>query len=459
MDPKELTKKTVLVLGTGKTGLSAASFLIDKTKNVLLSESKKRSKDNEELIKNLEKKGVKTEFGKNSDDFLSQADLIIISPGINPFLDIVKKATSLNIPIISDIELGSYFITKPIIAVTGTNGKTTTTSLITHIINNSGKKAIACGNIGRPITETALNKDIDFYVLEVSSFQLFYSPTLSVKYAVCLNITPDHLEWHKDFEHYLNAKKKLFLQQAKNSWAFLNLADDNLRKFNLNNNVFYFSTYKVDTSKHENIAFFENDWLQVKYKNNIIKITNKNTLKIIGTHNIENSLAATAVLFTIGIHPENIKSSLESFQGTEHRLEYVCNTKNKLFYNDSKATNPESTIKAIEALNQEKKGKKITLILGGRDKNTDLKPMISAIKQYVARIILFGEAKDRFNKELIENKYVNEIKIVNNLEEAVNETLSSNTDIVLFSPACSSFDMFKNYEERGKKFKEIIRSI
>ena len=211
MDLKELSSKTVLILGAGNTGIASAYFLLNKAGSVLLSESQDEPLTSKDKIHHLKQAGVEVEFKKNSDAFLRKADLVIISPGISPQLEIVKKINSLKTPIISDIELAKNFITKPIIAVTGTNGKTTTTSLITHLINNSGKKAVACGNIGEPLIGV-INKDknnADYYVLEISSFQIFYSPTLSPDIAVCLNITSDHLDWHGNLNHYIETKKKI----------------------------------------------------------------------------------------------------------------------------------------------------------------------------------------------------------------------------------------------------------
>ena len=459
---KDLDKKTILVLGAGKTCLASAFFILDKANKVLLSESKGQFEINSnslDKVKKLIKEGVETEFNKNSDDFINRADLVITSPGISFQSDIIKKIISLKTPIISDIELASYFIKKPLIAVTGTNGKTTTTSLITHMLNISGKKAISCGNIGNPLIEVLNNEDtmgnnIDYYVLEISSFQIFYSPTLSCEIALCLNITPDHLDWHGNSNHYIETKKRLFLQQKKNSWAILNINDNVIKNFNLGNNVFYFSSclpQNINIQELKHIAFCENDVLKIKENNKIEDVINKNKLNIFGNHNIENALASIATLKIIQISNEKINESLSSFEGVEHRLEFVKKSNGKIFYNDSKATNPEATIKAIEAF----EGKQITLILGGRDKKTELRAMIESIKKHVHEVILFGEAKDRFQKELDNNNY-KELKIVKNLDEAVRTSLKSRTDIVLFSPACSSFDMFKNYEERGNVFKELI---
>ena len=458
MNEVELSKKRVLILGAGKTGLSAANFLIEKAGKVLISEVSNLPKDYENKIINLKNKGVIFEFNKNSDAFLNQADLIVTSPGISPFTEVIKKINFLNIPVISDIELASYFIKKPIIAITGTNGKTTTTHLISNLITTAGKKAVSCGNIGKPILDV-ISQDAEYYVLEISSYQIYYSPTFSPATAVCLNITQDHLDWHKSFEHYLKSKEKLFLNQKNNSWAILNYSDNNVKNLNVKNNIFYFTSKNTDTNKFKTIAFVDNNFLKLKHEGNIYNLINKNDLKIIGTHNIENSLASSAVTCILGIQLDFIREGLRNFKGVEHRLELVRKVQNKEFYNDSKATNPESTVKAIEAIKENKNNKSITLILGGRDKNTDLGEMIESINKNIQEIILLGEAKERFLNELRRVNFSKKIKLVNNINEAVLESLKSNTEIVLFSPACSSFDMFKNFEERGNVFKEIITKI
>ena len=455
----DLKNKTVLILGAGKTGISSAFFLLNKAKTILLSESKDLSKEIEDKILSLKKSGVEVEFGQNSDAFINKADLVITSPGISPQSEIIKKINSRNIPIISDIELASYFTKKPIIAVTGTNGKTTTTSLITHLINTSGKKAISCGNIGNPFIEV-INKDVDYFVLEISSFQTYYSPHLSCDIAICLNITPDHLDWHINFDDYIKAKEKLFLQQNKKAWSILNYSDKILKSFSPDTNKFYFSYKKPDEytlKAFPRFAFYENGDLFIEDGDEIHKLISKNELTILGSHNIENVLAASIAVKIINLDYSSIKKGLKSFKGVEHRLEYVKETKNKIFYNDSKATNPEATIKAIEAIS-EMKNKNITLILGGKDKKTSLNEMISAIKSHISEVILYGEAKERFQNELDKNSF-KKLIIVNDLSDAVATSLKSKTDIVLFSPACASFDMFKNYEERGKTFKELVNKL
>ena len=458
---QDLKNKSVLILGAGKTGFSTANFLLGKAKGILLSESNFLSPELEAKVMPLKKARVEIEFGNNSDNFLDRSDLVIVSPGIKPHSEIIQRINKRNIPIISDIELGSYFIKKPIIAVTGTNGKTTTTSLITHIINTSGKRAVSCGNIGNPFLEVIKEDErIDFYVLELSSFQIFYSPTLSPYAAICLNITPDHLDWHLTFENYIKSKGKLFLQQKPEQWSILNCNDDILKKLKLRGKPFYFSANVSDKNiidQNENVAFFDNENLFVKSNGKTLKLINRREIKLLGLHNIENALASIAACITININPDFIKEGLKTFQGVEHRLELVQMKKNKLFFNDSKATNPEATIKAIEAVSN-MEDKTISLILGGRDKNTDLSQMIEAIKKHINEVILFGEAKERFVKELTKQNYKN-LLTVQNLSEAISTSLKSKTDIVLFSPACASFDMFKNYEERGNVFKELVQKL
>jgi UDP-N-acetylmuramoylalanine--D-glutamate ligase len=456
----DLQNKRVLVLGAGKSGVASCRFLVGKAKEVFLSESKIVSEILKEEIGRLQEKGLKFEEGNNSEEFLDSADLVIISPGISPSSEIVKKLSAKNIPIISEVELASYFIKTPIIAVTGTNGKTTTTTLIAHLINSTDtKKAIACGNIGLPMIEVLnRNLNVDYCVLEISSYQMFYSPTLSPYIAVFLNLTPDHLEWHEGLENYMAAKKKLFHQQKFNSYSILNYLDPVVKDIKTAGKLIYFSSFlksRSDLEGFENFSFFDGESLNIKYENKISRIIDKSDLKILGLHNIENALASISVLKILGIKDILLSSGLKSFMGVEHRIEFVDEIKGIKFYNDSKATNPEATIKAVEAFDSDRK---ITLILGGRDKNTDISEMVDLIKKKVGEVILLGEAKDRFRSEL-EKKSYNKIKEVKDLDEAIIKSLQSGAEIVLFSPACASFDMFKNYEERGRTFKTIIKGL
>lgn len=456
MKKEDLKNKTVLILGSGKTGLSCAKFLKDKVKKVFLSDSNPIEKIEQETLNILKELKIEYEFGQNSENFIKSSDLIIISPGISPKTDLVKKINSYKIPIISDIELASYFIERPIIAVTGTNGKTTTTSLINHILINSSKKTIMCGNIGTPILDVIEKNDYDYVVLEISSYQIYYSPNLSCEVAICTNITPDHLDWHKDLDDYIESKRKLFKQLKDNSCAILNFKDPIVKDFPHKKDLIYFcSDNNID--KNKDFAFLENDTLKTRIHNLAEDIIHKSQLKILGIHNIENVLCAISACKFLGISNKDIASAISSFSGVEHRLEYVRTFENTEFYNDSKATNPEATIKAIEAISYEKQNKKIILLAGGKDKNTPLDEMIKEIKNKIYKVILFGEAKDRFLSELSKHNYQN-TEIASNLEDAIKTSIKSEADIVLFSPACASFDMFKNYEERGKKFKQIINS-
>ena len=457
---KDLDKKTVLILGAGRTGLAAVNFLATKAKTILLSDSKSKPTDFDEKVKTI--KNIEFEFNKNSEEFINRADFVVISPGISPKSEIVKKLLQKGLKFVSDIELGSRFTKKPTIGITGTNGKTTTTSLVTHLINTSGQNAIACGNIGKPFLE-ALEEDnekTNYFVLEISSFQIYYSPSLACQIAACLNITPDHLDWHIDFNDYVKTKEMLFKNQNDSKWAVLNFSDPLVKKFNTTAKKFFFSCNpltKEELNHLDYCAFYKDGDLFVKEGNTITKIINKKELKIIGSHNIENALAGIAVARIVNLTVEDIYNGLKSFSPVEHRLEFVRRNSNKVFYNDSKATNPEATIKAIEAIGEEN-SHSITLILGGRDKNTSLAEMVKAIKTHIKEVILFGEAKERFQTEL-KNSGFNDLIVVTNLQEALEKSLQSKTDTVLFSPACASFDMFKNYEERGRIFKEIVNKL
>lgn len=456
MNLDELKNKTVLVLGAGKSGISSANFLVENAEKVILSESKEKTSTLEESTKELSKKGVELEFGKNSNNFIESADLIVTSPGIGPKTELIKKIVSLKKPLISEIELASYFTSKPIIGVTGTNGKTTTTNLIEFILANSNKKVLSCGNIGNPLIDN-VSSDVDYFVVELSSYQIFYSPTLACQIAICLNITPDHLNWHLDFNHYVDSKRKLFSQQKSDSWSILNLEDKIVKDFP-HAKCFYFSTTKDKVDNIENVAFFDGLNLIYRFGGKEEIIATKDDLKLFGNHNIENILASITATKLLEIDNEKIKDSLSKFKGVEHRLELVGKFKNSIVFNDSKATNPEATIKAIEAVSSEMKNKKITLILGGRDKNTNLDEIVKAIRENVNSIVLYGEAKDRFYNAL-NNGLEKSTSKVETFNEAVELSLSLNTDVVLFSPACASFDMFKNYEERGQEFKRIVSSI
>ncbi|MFH0948713.1 MAG: UDP-N-acetylmuramoyl-L-alanine--D-glutamate ligase [Elusimicrobiota bacterium] len=420
--------KKVAILGAAKTGISCANYFSKKGANVLLSEVKQKNDHAFCGIKNLSDK-VELEFGCHSDEILS-CDLIIPSPGVSGDAPILLSAKKKDIEILSDIEI--FFLLakyKMIIAITGTNGKTTTTSMVGEALKYAGCKTIVCGNIGAPVCDFIEKSDDKTYVvMEVSSYQLDYTKNFAPHISVILNITPDHLHRHKTMENYADIKSKIFINQKKDDFCILNKDDELCLKL----------SQRCDST----IRFFSS-------KENK-KILN---LKIPGLHNIENALASIEMLTAAGLSEKTIAKSLSDFNGVEHRLEFVRVLNGVNYINDSKGTNVSSSEVAIKSFNQP-----IILILGGRDKGSTYTPLIPLIKKNVKKIIAIGEAKEKIFTEL---KGATDIILLDNIEEAVikaNEFAVSG-DIVMLSPACASFDHFENYEERGKFFKKIVNNL
>ncbi|MBN1383262.1 MAG: UDP-N-acetylmuramoyl-L-alanine--D-glutamate ligase [Elusimicrobia bacterium] len=431
----ELKWKKVAVLGAARTGISCASFFSSQDCHVLLSEINPRRQFIGVGVKKKEETGLKipygieTEFGGHSKKVL-EADLIVPSPGVPFDSSILREARKKNIEIISDIEI-FYLLAKyrMIIAVTGTNGKTTTVSMLEYILKNLGEKAVVCGNIGAPVCDFIEKSDKNTsIIMEVSSYQLEYTNKFTPHISVILNITPDHLERHKTMENYADIKAKIFLNQNKEDFSIFNKED--MLCYNLSNKCI---------SQRKFFSLKENK--------------KKLELKVPGDHNIENALASIEVIKAMGRPDNEILKALYGFSGVEHRLEFVREIKGVKYINDSKGTNVSSTETAIKAFEQP-----IVLILGGRDKGSSYAPLIPLIKRNVKKVIVIGEAKEKILSEL---KGSAEIIILDNIEQAVKKAnqVALPGDIVLLSPACASFDQFKNYEERGDFFKEVVKNL
>ncbi|MFH1540518.1 MAG: UDP-N-acetylmuramoyl-L-alanine--D-glutamate ligase [Elusimicrobiota bacterium] len=422
--------KKVAILGAAKTGISCANYFSKKGADVFLSEIKQKS---DVEIKNLSK-NVELEFGKHSNKILS-CDLIVPSPGISGNIPVLRAARKKGIEILSDIEIFFLFAKyKTIIAVTGTNGKTTTVSMIGRVLDFLNCKNIVCGNIGNCVCGFIEKSDDETYIcMEVSSYQLEYTKKFSPHISAILNITPDHLHRHKTMENYINAKSKIFINQKKNDFCILN-KDDQL-------------CLELSKKCNSKIKFFSaEEYLSTQNKEML-------NLKIPGLHNIENALASIKILTACGLSKKNITKSLSNFEGVEHRLEFVRIFNAVKYINDSKSTNVSSTEVAIKSFNQP-----IILILGGQDKGSPYTPLIPLIKKNVKKIIAIGEAKKKIYTQL---KKSTDIILLNNIEEAVIKAskIAAKNDIVVLSPACASFDQFKNYEERGKFFKKIVNNL
>lgn len=430
----------VLILGLSKSGISAAEYALQKGYDVYITEGKTPKDEFASKIEELKAKGVKIETEGHSDEFIQSSSFAITSPGIPPKSEIFQKLQAKNIPIISEIEFAYQNTNIPFIVITGTNGKTTTTALVSHILSKNFSAPV-CGNIGVPPT-SLINEKHDFLVCEVSSYQAQMTKDFRAKIACWTNFTPDHIDWHEGLENYFNAKAKLFLEHQEPEFAILNFKDQRLKEF---------------AKKCNNVIFFDNE-NDCEIKSNAIYYKNEKIIDIkdcplVGHHNYQNIMCGIIIAKLLGMKNEDIKERIMSFKAPEHRLEKIRVLDGITFYNDSKATNPEASIVAIESFNNSD----VALILGGRDKNTDLTEMCHSINKHIQTVLLIGEATERFEKNLVKNGFSNIIK-EHTLESAIDKAISLKPDIILLSPACASFDMFKSYEHRGDVFKEYVLS-
>lgn len=451
--PVIITDKSmkILVIGAGKSGVSAAVLAASKGNKVFVSELKSSDNYSDE-IRIFKNNNIEFEFGNNTTHNLTSYDFIITSPGVPPQSPIITEGEKHNIEIISEVEFAYRYLNNPIIAITGTNGKTTTTALTEFIFNNSGRKAIACGNIGKPLTSLVDKIDDDtIIVAELSSYQLDRTHKFRPDIAVILNLTPDHINYHGTAEDYYNAKFKITKNQTEDNLLIFNNDDKNIKKY-------------LPKTKAKTIKFSENsvDW-GICVKENILKFINEkhneevlmlsNELSLPGIHNRYNSMAAALAARAFEIRNENIRDSLMKFRGVEHRLEYVRTVNSVDFINDSKATNINASWYALVSYN-----KPIIWIAGGRGDSNDYALLDDAVKKSVKSIIAIGEESDNiFNHFCTMKRCIKR----NTLEEAVKTALdeSDEGDIVLFTPACKSFDMFANFEHRGLVFKEIVNLL
>ena len=441
-----LENKKILILGFSTTGVACAKYFAKQKANVFISEFCELKEKNVTLASEIESLGVNLEFNGHSDEFINNTDFCILSPSIPTDAPALTELKKRNIPYFSDIEYISKQDNKKLILITGTNGKTTTTALTSHILSKKYNSPY-CGNIGISPIEYK-DKNVDYYVVEASSYQLNYSPTCMPKIGIFTNLTPDHILWHKTIENYFEAKAKPFRNMDESCFAILNYDDSMTKKLGeeIKAQVYYFSLQKQNIP---NCIYLENDEI-IFYDEKIINI---NDLQIVGPHNIQNAMCAILAAKIVGLDNKTIKEALKSFKAIEHRLEFIRTIEDTDYYNDSKATNPEASIVAINSF----KDKKVVLIAGGRDKKTTLKDFIIAIKERISKVILIGEATERFRDELSKNDYIN---IVNSktLEEAIDIASLDKPDVVLLSPACASFDMFESYEKRGEAFRNYVLS-
>ena len=446
----DLHGKRVLVVGLGKSGVASALFLKAHGARVTVSDTKTGDELHSEIPVLLDH-GITVETGGHGERTFRGQDLIVVSPGIPLDAPALVQARALGGSVIGEMELAARFLRGPIVAITGSNGKTTTTTLTGEIMTAGGFSALVGGNIGTPaiaLAERATPESV--IVLEVSSFQLETIHSFRPKVAVILNVTPDHLDRHRTFEAYVDAKARILENQQSADLAVLNAADPTCVAMAARTKaqVFWFSRQKEVQQGawvlDGNILF--RDGAQQRE----IMLVSEIPLK--GAHNLENVLAAVCAGALMGCAPEKIRQAVREFKAVEHRLEYVATIRGVDYYNDSKATNVDATIKALESFPAN-----IHLILGGKDKGSDYTVLNDLLRQRVKRVYTIGAAAAKIESQIKGPEIVHAETLENAIRKA--NSVAQSGDVVLLAPACASFDQFKSYEHRGKVFKEIVRSL
>ncbi len=443
-------KSKVVILGCSVSGIAAAKYLLSCGYEVYVSDFGKLPEKFKFDVENLASKGVKFEFDGHTLNFINNAGFAVTSPSIPNNAPVYEMLKELGIEVISELDL-AYLNTEnknSFIGITGTNGKTTTTSAVAHLLSQKFK-APECGNIGKPPVSFVLENP-DWFVTEISSFQLEKSKYFRAHIACWTNFTPDHITWHGSLEAYFSAKAKLFLNQSSDDFAILNGQDEKLMEFapKCIGQVFIF-----DKELNDNCAFINNGAIYLRAFGVEEKIIELSKCNLTGHHNYQNLMCAIIISKLAGLSTDMIRSGLMTFYAPEHRMEKFAEFNGIEFYNDSKATNPESAIAAIDSFDD----KKVVLIAGGRDKLTSLDEFCKSVNKHISSVVLIGEATERFAEELRKNGFTS-IYREDNLESAIDKSILLAPDAVLLSPACASFDMFSGYEERGKVFKEYVLS-
>lgn len=443
-----------LIVGAGRSGIAAAKMLTELKKDFVIFDGNESLNKTETKSKIGTDKDIDFILGEISDNELSTIDICVVSPGVpldNPAMVKVKEN---NIPIYSEIELAYLYDKGEIIAITGTNGKTTTTSLVHEIVSANNPNTLLVGNIEIPYTGLALtSKQGGATVAEISSFQLETMITFKPKVSAILNITPDHLDRHKTMENYIKIKESIAKNQDKNDFCVLNYEDDVLRDFGktLKCNCIYFSSKTVLSDGW----FYREGTIYHSTNGEAKAFMDVSETNLVGIHNYENIMAAAAMTTAFGVPEEKIKDTIRHFKAVEHRIEYVTTKKGVKYYNDSKGTNTDAAIKAIDAMPTT-----TVLIGGGYDKNADFSEWVSHFPGKVRRLVLIGQTREKIAKCCDDIGFKN-YTFADSLEEAVKICADSakEGDCCLLSPACASWGMFKCYQQRGDMFKELVRGL
>lgn len=427
-----------LLVGLGKTGLSVARFLFRHNKSFVAFDTREAIANIDEIAREFP--GAPVFLGSAKGIDWKSIHTVVASPGVSLDEAVIVEAKKQGLPVIGDIELFSQHNKKPAVAITGTNGKSTVTQMVGEIIAAGGYRVAICGNIGQPVLDV-VDGDFDVYVLELSSFQLEITTSLVLEVACILNISPDHLDRHKTLENYLACKHRIF-QQAKK--AVVNLEDKQTVSAKHTDDSLSFGL-------SERADFYIND-NQLMFQHHPFLATS--ALKIVGTHNMLNALAASAMAYAFSVSLETITEALKNFKGLAHRCEWVTERAGVTWINDSKGTNIGATIAALQGLGDANK-KNIIWIAGGQGKGADFSELSEFVSRYVKKSVLLGEDKQKIQQALPSTV---DSLLVSQLADAINEAekMASSGDVVLFSPACASFDMFENFVKRGEAFTKMV---
>jgi len=446
----ELNGKRVLVVGLGKSGVASALFLKRHGAKVSVSDTKSGDELRNEIPVLLDN-GITVETGGHGERTFRGQDLIVVSPGVPVDAPPLVQARTLGETVIGEIELAAQFLTGPIVAITGSNGKTTTTTLVGEIMTAAGFPALVGGNIGTPaisLAERARPETV--IVLEISSFQLETVQTFHPRVAVVLNVTPDHLDRHRTFQIYIDAKARIFENQGPEDYAVLNADDPTCVSMakRTGAQVFWFSRQ----TEVERGAWVRDGAVVFRDSAGQREVLEVSDIPLKGAHNLENVLAAVCAGSLMGCPADKIRAAVHNFKAVEHRLEFVASIRGVDYYNDSKATNVDATVKALESFPAN-----IHLILGGKDKGSDYTVLNDVQRQRVKRVYTIGAAAARIEAQIKGAEIVHAETLDNAVRKA--SAVAQAGDVILLAPACASFDQFKSYEHRGKVFKDIVRAL
>ena len=443
--------KKIVVLGAGESGAGAAVLARKQGFDVFVSDMGEIKPEYKQMLNDH---GIGWEEKKHTEELILNADEVIKSPGIPDKAPIIQKLKAQHTPVISEIEFAGRYTDAKMICITGSNGKTTTTMLIYHILKNGGLNVGLAGNVGKSLALQVAEEKHDYYVVELSSFQLDGMTEFKADIAILLNITPDHLDrYNYNFQNYIDSKFRITQNQtAKDAFIFWNddpVIQEELKKRDIQSTLYPFALQREEKTK----AFIENEQLIINTLNNVFTMP-ATELSLKGMHNTYNSMAAGLTASIVNIRKESIRQSLQEFQGVEHRLEYVATVKNVKYINDSKATNVNSCWYALQSMKTQ-----VILILGGTDKGNDYTEIEELVKEKVSGLIFLGVDNSKLH-EFFDGKVEN-IADAHSMEECVNTAykMAKPGETVLLSPCCASFDLFQNYEDRGKQFKSCVRNL